>query len=92
MSKVVSKIGARAKVRADAKKTASAHDLGRSFGERWASRLMPAELMELMRHESIETTLAYYVGRNAERRAAILREEHEKTAAPDPNTEVNQAR
>jgi len=28
---------------------------------------MPAQLMELMRHETIETTLSYYVGRNAER-------------------------
>lgn len=92
VSKVVSKIGARAKVRVDAKKTASAHDLRRSFGERWASRLMPAQLMELMRHESIETTLAYYVGRNAERTAAILWEEHEKAAASEPNTEAHQAR
>jgi hypothetical protein len=28
--------------------------------------------MELMRHESIDTTMKYYVGRNAERTAAIL--------------------
>ena len=40
----------------------SAHDLRRSFGERWASRLMPQVLKELMRHESIETTLNFYVG------------------------------
>jgi len=33
---------------------------------------MPARLMELMRHASIETTLSFYVGRNAERTAAIL--------------------
>jgi integrase len=61
-----------ATVRVDVKKTASAHDLRRAYGERWASRLMPAQLMELMRHESIETTLNFYVGRNAERTAAIL--------------------
>ena len=36
-------------------KFASAHDLRRSFGERWASRIMPPDLMVLMRHESIET-------------------------------------
>ena len=30
---------------------------------------MPAQLRELMRHESIETTLRYYVGTNAERTA-----------------------
>ncbi len=27
---------------------------------------MPAELKELMRHASIETTMTYYVGQNAE--------------------------
>ena len=89
VSKVVSKIGSRAKVRVDSKKTASAHDLRRSFGERWASRLMPAQLMELMRHESIETTLSYYVGRNAERTAAILWEEHQKAGDSKPNPTTN---
>ena len=83
MSKVVSSIGEKAKVRVDVKKTASAHDLRRAFGERWAARLMPAQLMELMRHESIDTTLSYYVGRNAERTAAILWHEHEKAAEPE---------
>ena len=72
VAKTVSSIGAKATVRVDVKKTASAHDLRRAYGERWASRLMPAQLMELMRHESIETTLNFYVGRNAERTAAIL--------------------
>ena len=28
--------------------------------------------MELMRHESIETTLRYYVGRNAQQTASVL--------------------
>jgi len=83
VSKVVSSIGEKAKVRVDVKKTASAHDLRRAFGERWAARLMPAQLMELMRHESIDTTLSYYVGRNAERTAAILWHEHEKAAEPE---------
>jgi len=46
-------------------KYASAHDLRRAFGERWAARLMPAQLKELMRHESIETTLRFYVGTDA---------------------------
>ncbi len=70
-------------MRVDVKKTASAHDLRRAFGERWAARLMPAQLMELMRHESIETTLSYYVGRNAEKTAAILWHEHEKAVEPE---------
>ena len=29
-------------------------------------RVMPPTLMLLMRHESIQTTQAYYIGRNAE--------------------------
>jgi integrase len=53
-------------------KYASAHDLRRSFGERWASKVMPQVLMELMRHESIETTMKFYVGRNAQTTAAVL--------------------
>lgn len=84
VSKIVTKIGAEAKVRVDAKKTASAHDLRRAFGERWAARLMPAQLMELMRHESIDTTLSYYVGRNAERTAAILWDEDRKAEKSEP--------
>lgn len=90
VSKIVSSIGEKAKVRVDVKKTASAHDLRRAFGERWAARLMPAQLMELMRHETIETTLSYYVGRNAERTAAILwhEHEHEKATEPERKTDV----
>ena len=53
----------------DKRKFASAHDLRRAFGSRWAERVMPAVLQQLMRHESIETTLRYYVGLNAERTA-----------------------
>jgi len=95
VSKTISKIGEKANVRVDTKKTASAHDLRRAFGERWAAKLMPAQLMELMRHESIDTTLSYYVGRNAERTAAMLwdevrREEKEKNlSAQNPNQGEN---
>ena len=53
-------------------KYASAHDLRRSFGERWATRVMPPVLQELMRHDSIQTTMRYYVGRNARNTASIL--------------------
>ena len=51
---------------------ASAHDLRRSFGERWSSKVMPQTLMQIMRHESIETTLKFYVGRNADKVAEAL--------------------
>ena len=53
-------------------KFASAHDLRRAFGERWATRVMPQVLRELMRHENINTTMKYYVGRNAQRTAEAL--------------------
>ena len=54
------------------KEFASAHDLRRSFGFRWSRRVMPAILRELMRHESIETTMKFYVGVNAEATADEL--------------------
>ena len=76
VSKTISRIGKAAGVRVYVSpkdpgkvKYASAHDLRRAFGVRWAARLMPAQLMELMRHESIETTLRFYVGTDAQRTA-----------------------
>ena len=62
-------------------KYASAHDCRRSFGERWAARLMPTQLMELMRHENINTTMRYYVGRNAQATADVLWAAHEQHAS-----------
>ncbi|REK13008.1 MAG: hypothetical protein DWQ37_10305 [Planctomycetota bacterium] len=70
-------------------KYASAHDLRRSFGERWASRVMPQILMELMRHESIETTLKYYVGRNAQTTADVLWAAHEAASNTSGNSGIN---
>ena len=61
----------------DVPKYAGAHDLRRAFGERWAGKVMPFELQELMRHESIETTSKYYVGRNALRTADAVWAAHE---------------
>ena len=52
-------------------KYASAHDLRRSFCDRWAQRVMPQILMELARHES---TMKFYVSRNAKATAKLLRE------------------
>ncbi len=66
--KVISDIGKAAgvKVHEDANsrkvKYASAHDLRRAFGERWAPRVMPTTLQLMMRHESIETTLRFLRG------------------------------
>jgi integrase len=91
VGRTVGKIGRAAgiKVDTDARsgkvKYASAHDLRRSFGERWAALVMPQTLMELMRHEAIETTLRFYVGRNAEKTA------EEVYAAVSGNTSGNSA-
>jgi len=81
--KVASKTKADSKTgeRGELVKYASAHDLRRSFGERWATRVMPTVLQALMRHESIETTLRYYVGRNAQNTAKVLWEAHKRVAA-----------
>jgi integrase len=48
------------------RKFASAHDLRRSFGTRWAKREMPAVLQKLMRHADISTTMNFYVGLNSD--------------------------
>lgn len=76
VSKIVSKIGKKAGVKVyvsprnpDKVKYASAHDLRRAFGVRWTARLTTTQLMELMRHESIETTLRFYVDTDAQRTA-----------------------
>ena len=53
---------------------ASAHDLRRAFGHRWARRVMPMVLKELMRHETVLTTEKYYVGIQAQATAKHLRD------------------
>jgi len=78
VSKIISAIGEAAgvKVATDIRtgrvKYASAHDFRRAFGERWASRVMPPILQQLMRHASIDTTLRFYVGKNADTAAAAV--------------------
>ncbi len=53
-------------------KYASAHDLRRSFGARWALKGMPLFLKELMRHSNIATTMRYYVEVEAQELAAAI--------------------
>ena len=53
-------------VTATVKKFASAHDLRRAFGTRWAKRIMPAVLKRLMRHSDIATTMKFYVTMDAD--------------------------
>jgi integrase len=45
--------------------SATAHDYRRTFGTKWAKRVMPAVLKRLMRHACISTTMAYYVTADA---------------------------
>jgi len=45
----------------DTGKHVTAHDLRRSFGTRWALRVHPLVLKKLMRHETLDTTLRFYV-------------------------------
>lgn len=58
-------------------KYASAHDLRRSFGTRWAGKVKPVTLQLLMRHESVETTMKYYVDQDADDMADQLWQKHE---------------
>lgn len=77
-------------------KFASAHDLRRAFGQRWSRKVMPAVLMELMRHDSINTTMKFYVGTQAECIADQLWEaeemnssmntEQKASAKPEPDS------
>jgi len=86
--RIVSQIGEKAGVvvnKTEGKKTegreakckfATAHDLRRAFGTRWARRVMPAVLQRLMRHAGIQTTMAYYVDLDADELAAELWSKH----------------
>ena len=66
VAKLISQIGKKANVVVSQGKYASVHDFRRAFGFRWAQRVMPVVLMEMMRHADIKTTMQFYVGRNAE--------------------------
>jgi integrase len=70
-------------------KWASAHDFRRSFGFRWAHRVMPPVLMEMMRHEAIATTMEFYVGRNAEVTADAMWAAYEQNSAAIANKTAN---
>lgn len=63
-------------VNKEAGKFATAHDLRRSFGSRWARRVAPAILQQLMRHRAIETTMKYYVDLDADDVADVLWRDH----------------
>ena len=75
----ISKIGEAAGIVVNEKtgKFASAHDLRRAYGERWAGRVGELDLMRLMRHDSIQTTLRYYAKINAKKQSRRIRQAYE---------------
>lgn len=76
IGRTVGKIGEEAKVLTkddgSGKKFATIHDFRRAFGFRWANRVMPAVLRELMRHAAIDTTMRYYVTQNAQATGDVI--------------------
>jgi len=85
--KTIAKIGRRARVwirdrekldrktgqRVTVAQFATAHDLRRSFGARWAPYVKPLVLMHMMQHGQIKTTNQFYIGQNTARNAAAIR-------------------
>lgn len=82
--RMISDIGKRATVKtwtnpkSGAVKCATAHDLRRSFGTRWAALVMPVTLQQMMRHANYQTTMSYYITKNAETAGDIIRQAAEK--------------
>ncbi|MEO2036091.1 MAG: site-specific integrase [Planctomycetaceae bacterium] len=72
VSEIICDIGEKAGVKVSETKFASAHDLRRSFGKRWADKVKPHVLQQLMRHDSLETTMRYYVQSDADEIGAAL--------------------
>jgi integrase len=91
VGKTVSAIGEKAGVvvNKEDQKFASAHDLRRSFGTRWAMRVKPAVLQKLMRNTRITTTMRYYVSLEADDVAAELWARHSENGNTlgNPSTE-----
>ena len=64
--KVLRVLGKDAKIKTSKSKMATAHDFRRSFGTRWALKVMPQILQKLMRHSDIKTTLTFYAHLDAD--------------------------
>ena len=84
-------IGKAAKVKVDEKdgseKFASAHDIRRAFGTRWA-KIVPASLLQqLMRHSNIETTMSFYVNITAKDTMSEIRRHVRKNQVTPEVTE-----
>jgi len=64
--RMIAKFGSTAEIQVGKSKTATAHDLRRSFGSRWALKVMPQVLQQMMRHSDIQTTMRFYVDLKAQ--------------------------
>jgi len=75
LSRTISEIGEKAGIVVDHRrgKFASAQDLRRTFGTRWAPRVYPVVLQKLMRHKDIKTTTTYYANLDAQKISAEVR-------------------
>ena len=93
VSKLVTKIGEKARIIVNSAdgKTASAHDLRRTFASRWAKKVAPAVLQKLMRHARIDTTMGFYVDLDVDEMADDLWAKHPATSntAAESNTSGN---
>ncbi len=85
VGKQICKVGRKAGIKVSASTYASAHDLRRSFGTRWADKVKPHILMQLMRHDDIKTTMEFYVQSDADEVAEAVW----RTAATDTLTDTS---
>lgn len=92
VSGLISDIGNKAHIIVDDTKTppkfASAHDLRRTFAERWKT-LPHVTLKTIMRHKDLRTTLKYYAGQNVVADMQVIKAEYQRKLnnAEQTNTE-----
>jgi integrase len=74
-------------------KFASAHDIRRAYGSRWAKVVRPLTLQRLMRHRDFTTTLKFYIGLDAEDAGSelwgvptVVPKQAQKTHSAEPTT------
>ena len=61
LRRIVAAVGVACGVKTARGKFATAHDFRRTFASMWALQVEPIVLQQLMRHDSLETTMRYYV-------------------------------
>lgn len=87
LSRTITEFGEAAKIIVNSKsgKFASAQDLRRTYGTRWAPHVHPLVLKEMMRHAMLQTTEEYYIGLNTQ---VMAEELWKKTAKPKVTKKV----